>query len=120
MSNIGQIVDESIQNIDKIYDTVSVNKYIVMPNHIHMLLTIDAGRAIRAPTISTVINQFKGSVSKRVGYSIWQKLFYDHIIRDKNDYQTKWDYIGTSIARWEEDEYYEKQKYTIPAKNDEV
>jgi len=63
---------------------------------------------MRAPTLSTVINQCKGYISKQAGFSLWQKLFHDHIIRDEDDYQTKWRYIDENPARWAEDEYYGK------------
>ena len=46
-----------------------------------------------APTISRIIQQFKGYVTKQIGESIWQKLYYDHIIRDDVDYQQIWQYI---------------------------
>ncbi len=46
-----------------------------------------------APTVEKIINQFKGYVSKQVGYPIWQKLFYEHIIRDSKDYSEKIKYI---------------------------
>jgi hypothetical protein len=71
-----------------------------------MILTVDDRRAMRAPTISTVINQFKGYVSKQIGFSLWQKSFHDHIIRDERDYQNHWQYIDENPARWAEDEYY--------------
>jgi hypothetical protein len=59
---------------------------MIMPNPIHLILIIgdDHGRAMHAPTISTVINQMKG-ISQQIGYSIWQKLFYDHAIRNEAD-----------------------------------
>jgi REP element-mobilizing transposase RayT len=79
---------------------VSVDWFVIMPNHIHMILRIHtnnnedtSGRAMRAPTGSTVINQMKGWVTKRIGFSIWQKLFHDHIIRDEADYGRIADYI---------------------------
>ncbi len=87
LSNIGKIVDIAINNISKIYHpSITVDKYIVMPNHIYLLLQIhcsDSGRAMHAPTISTIIQQMKGYVTKQIGYSIWQNLFHDHIIRNE-------------------------------------
>jgi hypothetical protein len=64
------------------------------------------GRAMRAPTVSTVINQTKGYVTKQVGYSIWQPRFHDHIIRNEADYQRIWKYIDENPARWNEDDYF--------------
>ena len=64
------------------------------------------GRAKRAPTVSTMINQFKGAVTKQLGENIWQKLFYDHIIRDGRDYEEISKYIYENPLKWEEDELY--------------
>ena len=55
---------------------------------------------------ATVIKQFKGAVSKETGTTVWQKGFYDHIIRDDEDYNTKAQYIDTNPLTWERDELY--------------
>ena len=74
-------------------------------------LTLCDGRTQFAPTgpvaLSRIIKQFKGMTSKRCGQSLWQKSFYDHIIRDENDFLTRWNYIDTNPARWQEDQYCE-------------
>lgn len=103
LSDYGKIVDEAINNIEKKYDRARVDKYIIMPDHIHLLLTIlhdESGRPMGAPTIPNVINQLKGYVSKKVGFPVWQKLYYDHVIRDQEDYDTKWKYIENNPASW--------------------
>ncbi len=103
LSAYGKIVDEAIGNIEKKYPGIRVNKYVIMPDHIHLLLSIlpdESGRPMGAPTVSTVINQLKWYVSKKVGFSLWQKLYYDHIIRDEEDYNTKWQYIDNNPATW--------------------
>ena len=56
-----------------------------------------------APTISSVINQFKGAASKGAGFSLWQKGFYDHVIRGEKDYQQLWLYIEGNPSSWMED-----------------
>ena len=79
-----------------------------MPNHIHMILILqgDSGRAMRAPTVSTIINQMKGFVTKQIGFSIWQKLFHDHIIRNEPEYQKIQYYIDSNPLKWQEDKYF--------------
>jgi putative transposase len=65
-----------------------------------MILIIgNSGRAMRAPTISSVINQFKGYATKQIGFSIWQKPVFEYIIRDKEDYQIRWNYIDTNLKQ---------------------
>ncbi len=61
-----------------------------------------------APTLSHILNQMKGFVSKRSGFSVWQKSFHDHIIRNESDYLKIWEYIDTNPSKWEEDIYYER------------
>lgn len=45
------------------------------------------------------MKQFKGVTTKRCGRPLWQKGFYDHVIRDGNDFLVKWNYIDTNPAR---------------------
>ena len=81
LSDIGIIVDKEIQKLNSVYDAVRVDKYCIMPDHIHFIISIDTdadGRTQFAPTISRVMKQFKGSITKQVGRTICQKSFYDH------------------------------------------
>ena len=80
-----------------------------MPTHIHLILQINTdenGRPMVAPTISTVIQQMKGYVTKQLSRSIWQKLFHDHVIRNENDYPIIWEYIENNPVQWELDCFY--------------
>ncbi len=109
LSKYGEIVDKAINDISSYYPFVSVDKYVVMPNHVHMLLRIntdESGRPMVAPTISTVVQQTKGVVSKKIGYSVWQKLYYDHVIRNNNDYEEIWNYIDQNPQNWKKDKFY--------------
>lgn len=111
LSNWGRIVNKAIDDIPNHYPAVSVDRYVIMPNHIHLLLQIHTdldGRPMVAPTISTVIQQFKGIVTKEIGHSIWQKLFHDHVIRSQRDYLKIWTYIEGNPLMWKEDCFYEE------------
>ena len=109
LSKYGRIAQESIRDIPNHYKSITVDQYVVMPNHIHLLLQIhtdESGRAMLAPTISTVIAQLKGTISKKIGHSIWQKLFHDHVIRNQKDYEKIWNYIEGNPMKWSEDCFY--------------
>ena len=111
LAPLGRIVWERIAGIDAVYGgVISVDNYVVMPNHVHLLMSIHpgnaGGRRIGAPTISTVVNQLKGAVSKTAGFSCWQKSFHDHVVRDDRDYRDIWQYIDANPGRWTEDRYY--------------
>ena len=113
LSKYGKIVVEAIEKISKIYPVITVDNYVVMPNHIHLLLQIhsdSSGRAMLAPTISIVIQQMKGYATKKIGRSIWQKLFHDHVIRDEKGYLKIWNYIEGNPSKWEEDCFYMKEE----------
>lgn len=53
-----------------------------------------------------MIKLFKEAVTKQLGESIWQKLFYDHVIRDQRDYEKISKYIFDNPMKWEEDELF--------------
>ena len=109
LSSIGRLVDAEIQRMNTIYPSVFVDKYVIMPNHIHMIVVIDRGgpgRTQFAPTLSRILKQFKGSVTKQVGAPIWQKSFYDHVIRNEAEYLDTWAYIDENPAKWTEDDLF--------------
>lgn len=109
LTNLGCLVRQCIIEIPMHYPMISVDNFVVMPNHIHLLLQIhtDAnGRSLIAPTISTVVRLMKGTVSKQAGFSVWQKGFYDHVIRNNKDYQSIWNYIQGNPSKWTEDQLY--------------
>lgn len=106
LSAEGKIVQKSIEDISAHYPSVSVEKYVVMPNHIHLLLQIhsdESGRPMTAPTIQMIVNQMKGAVTRQVGAPVWQKGFYDHVVRGREDFLEIWQYIEGNPSKWAED-----------------
>ena len=102
LSEYGKIADQAISNIPMIYPLVSLEQYVIMPDHIHLLLRIgsnEGGRAMRAPTMSRIVQQMKGYVTKQIGHSIWQKLYFDHVIRNRQDYGEHIKYIYENPLR---------------------
>ena len=120
LTNLGKIVQQSIEDIPRYYPAVSVDHFVIMPNHIHLLLQIQTdadGRSLIAPTISTVVRMMKGAASKRAGFSVWQKGFYDHVVRSQRDYLDIWNYIEGNPGKWEEDVLY-NASISIAKEND--
>ena len=106
LNKLGMMVKQAVFDIPKHYPAITVDHYVIMPNHIHLLLQINTdinGRSMIAPTISTVVRLMKGTVSKQAGFSVWQKGFYDHVIRNDNDYRDIWNYIEGNPGKWAED-----------------
>ena len=81
-----------------------------MPNHIHLLLRIDnmieTENSVvfsKTKSISTVIGQMKRTVSAQAVNSVWQKSFYDRIVRNDKEYSEIWQYINSNPFVWEKD-----------------
>ena len=112
LSSYGKMVDSAMQNISSTYPALLLESYVIMPNHVHILLRVCAdeyGRPLVAPTMSRVIKQLKGIVSKQIGLNIWQKSFHDHIIRNREDYEEHINYIYNNPIRWNFDELYTEE-----------
>ncbi len=108
LSEIGLVCDKYINNINLKYENVTLDKYVIMPNHIHLLISLHGTMKASSPTknIETIIRSFKTMVTKEIRHSIWQRSYHDHIIRDERDYDKIWNYIDTNVARWENDCFY--------------
>ena len=103
LSKIGIVIENEIYKLNTVYENIKVDKYQIMPNHIHLIIFIyedSNGRTQFAPTISRIIKQFKGSITKQIGFSIWQKPFYDRIIRNEKEYQSVWNYIHNNPLKY--------------------
>ena len=142
-THIGNVIEDEIATLSNSYPGVSVEFFVIMPNHIHMIIDIiaaDGGRRNAenrgrqdaenrrrqdaeicgrqdaenrrrqdaAPTVSQMINQWKRAVSIKIGYSVWQKSFHDHIIRNESEYRKIVEYIKNNPIRWKQDCFYHK------------
>lgn len=127
LNEYGMIVQDEIELIPKIRKECLIRYYVIMPNHIHLMVqiaavgddgnrsvdgnrTVDDVRADCHPplrkTVSNMVQGFKGAVSRKIGYSIWQRSFHDHIVRNQDDYNRIAEYIENNPTRWEQDCFY--------------
>lgn len=119
------IAEKWIRQIERKFPTCKVDHAAVMPNHVHLLLTLEpkaghTGPALRDGTITVpgiiqwyktmtandYIRAVKDGLLPPFETTIWQRSFYDHVIRGEEDYLRIWRYIDENPARWAEDEYY--------------
>ena len=103
LSSSGKIAEQAVLQIASHYENIVVDKYCIMPDHIHLILRIESntsGRMVSAPTISTVVGSMKRWVSKQIGKPIWQKSFYEHGIRNQQDYDEIWTYIDNNPLKY--------------------
>ncbi len=114
LTEYGKIVKDELKKIPSIYpNIVFIPKFVIMPNHIHLIIVLnsfsESGPPKAAPTIGSIINKFKGAVSKKSGFKVWQKNFYDRILRNEQEYRGAWQYIENNPAEWENDELFCKE-----------
>ncbi|MBE5813358.1 MAG: transposase [Clostridiales bacterium] len=109
LTDYGEIVDKYINSSNNI-NGISIDKYVIMPNHIHMIIIVENNETgtSRAPSptnslIAHTISTFKRFVNIEIGKNIFQRSFHDHIIRNEADYKNIWAYIDNNPLKWELD-----------------
>lgn len=124
LSEAGRIVENEWLNVKVARCNIRLDQFIVMPNHFHAILWIEGnykGTASCAPTIqhfgqvisgslSAIIRGFKSAVTNRFnkmnntdGNTIWQRNYYEHIIRDEPSLNRIREYIIHNPLSWEMD-----------------
>ena len=119
LTKYGEIAEKYIKQLDDFYDNLSIESYVIMPNHIHLILFIKENGQSRTPvptnsnransTFSQFISTFKRFCNKEYGENIWQSRTHDHIIRDREDYDKHVKYICENPLYWYYDELYPKE-----------
>lgn len=100
LSKTGRRVEEAIHFIDGSSDSIVIEKFVVMPNHVHILLTIKDGE------LSKIVGRIKSYVQYYSDQKIWQRSYYDHKVRNEDDFKNHWLYIENNPAKWAYDKYY--------------
>ena len=121
LNKCGEIVNECSQAIAKHFENTAVDEFIVMPNHIHGIMVIlDVGARHAVPacsaqrfgrpmtgSLSTIVRSFKSATTNRIndlrktpGGLVWQRNYYEHVIRNEQSLQRIREYIAGNPARW--------------------
>ena len=112
----GKIADKYIRQMNTFYDHLSVDKYVIMPDHIHVMIRLDNGSMwASTPTgakkqhnrVSNIVRSIKVLVAKEIGESIFHRSYYDNVIRNQQDYDEIWQYIENNPRKW----LIERQEY---------
>ena len=116
LNALGEMVyDEWLNTMNIRKDEVVLHEFVVMPNHIHAIIEICAGDGrgvlhtpLRSPsrTVGAIVRGFKGAVTKKAGQHIWQRNYFEHIIRSGESYQLIAEYIISNPTRWNIDRFY--------------
>ncbi len=111
----GEIADKYINQFDNFYHDIAVESYVIMPNHIHLLLVVKSCEngpsgtpvpTVQNSRVSRFISTLKRFTNKECGQNIWQLRSNDHIIRSREDYEEHLRYIRDNPAHWCYDELY--------------
>jgi putative transposase len=126
LNALGVIAEECWRAIPEHFPNVELGAYMIMPNHVHGIIIIrsdaDAserrGTIYRAPaeqfgkpvigSIPTIIRTYKSAVTRRIGRElnstgIWQRNYYEHVIRNHEEWDRIRRYIESNPSRWAED-----------------
>ena len=113
LTSIGKIAEEQILDLEKRFCNVKVKSYVIMPDHIHILvnLRMESGGASPSPTLNDVVCAFKSLTSRKCKSmfkveKLFQRSYADHVIRDREDYDKRLKYICENPIRW----YYRHKK----------
>ena len=121
LNECGKITDKCWNEIPKHFPRVVLDRYIIMPNHVHGIINMRRGTACRAPTgerfgkpvsgsVPTIVRSFKSAVTKRINEirktpctPIWQRNYHEHIVRDGSDLIRIQQYINENPSNWDND-----------------
>ena len=112
LSRYGKIAADSVKKIWQKDLDVRIDKFVVMPNHVHMIVVIGCTENLRKnPSLNQVVGLYKSGVTREIHEidpecKVWQRSFHDHVIRDQMDYERIWGYIDTNPMRWDKDCFY--------------
>jgi putative transposase len=108
LSSMGQIAQEEWFKTARIRAEIRLHEFVVMPNHIHGIIEITGD-----VTLGKVVRGYKSAVTAQInslagndGIAVWQRNYYEHIIRDEQSYQNISAYIQTNPQRWLTDTYW--------------
>lgn len=111
-----EIVHKWLKEIETKYTNFKIDKYVIMPNHIHIIIVIterhigrslqDVMRWFKTMVTNEYIRLVKEHKCKPFNEKLWQKSYHDHIIRGEKDYLKIWEYIDSNPLKWKEDCFY--------------
>lgn len=119
LTDYGKVSDKLINRITEKFHTIFVEKYVIMPNHIHLLLVVQnpditaGGTGDPSPTIGNAVGWLKYQITRQInetdeifGRRIFQRSYYDHIIRNEKEFRMIWEYIDENPLKWESGCFY--------------
>jgi len=100
LTDFGKVTEKHILNIPNAYKNVTLDNYVIMPDHIHVLLTIERQENAGNKGVNRIIQTTKSMISREIGFLIWQKDFYDVVADTEEIFQRCDKYIDDNPAAW--------------------
>ena len=101
--------------LEQRYPSLKIDRYVIMPNHIHAILFLEeSAEDRRRPTIMDIVCAYK-SLTTRLCKKVhpidklFQTSFYEHVLRGREDYHEIAEYIENNPKKWELDSLYSKE-----------
>ena len=113
LTKYGNIAKRQIECMTDFYNDIKIDKYVIMPNHIHMIIILGCEpNNTNTVKLDTVIGLLKSGITREIhqkhpNTKIWQRSFHDHIIRNQQAYEKIWLYIESNPQIWDKDCFYE-------------
>ena len=115
-TSLGEIAEKQLFLLADRYPYLTIDQYVIMPNHIHTILILngEAAGASPRPTLTDIVCTYKSLTTrecKKSGFreKLFQTSFYEHIIRSREDYEEIVKYIYENPIRWCYDELYTEE-----------
>ena len=111
----GEIAQEQLLLLEQRYPSLQIDQYVIMPNHIHAILLLEETAVnSQRPTIMDIICAYKSLVTRQCKKvqpidRLFQTSFYEHVIRNREDYNEVAEYIVNNPKQWELDKLYSKE-----------
>ncbi len=110
----GAAVDSIWNDLPNHYPGIVMGEHVVMPDHVHGIINIvrelvgarfiapnnDNGPINQAPTLGEIVRGFKARCTRVIQQPVWQRNYYEHIIRDEMAYQKITEYIRMNPQNW--------------------
>ena len=120
LNKTGEMINNIYLDLENQFKYIKLHDYVIMPNYIHGIIEIcERADMESAPTVNEIIQTFKRyttveyikGVKKGIYQSfnkrIWQRNYYEHVIRNEKEYYKILEYIQNNPLKWEEDKYFE-------------
>ena len=105
----GRIIEKRIKVTNEKDKNIFINSYVIMPNHVHMIIENNGSSRAPTPTNSVIpkfVSGFKRLTNKEYEKNIWQRNYYEHIVRNEKEYYEIQEYIELNPLKWEKDIYF--------------